>query len=219
MASDAQAPSPGTSTNLPREGAAAPRPVSDNFIADEICIRAILAGERERFAELIERYQGAVFNVALSYSKDAHHAEDLAQEIFVNAFTNLAQLREPRAFLPWLLQIARNRAARQRSKEQARPEKPLLPEVDPAAPLPDMDAQRAAGVLELVEELGEPYRGTLLMKYHAGLSCKEIAKREGVPVGTITSRLTRALAFLRTALGTESNRGAKATGAAETEEE
>ncbi|MBI3829089.1 MAG: sigma-70 family RNA polymerase sigma factor [Planctomycetes bacterium] len=171
------------------------------FAADAACVRAVLAGQKERFEELVGRYQNVVYAVALGYMKDAQRAEDLAQEVFINAFANLAQLREPDRFLPWLLQIARNRSYREAHKAAARPEQALSEAHEPAAPGPNQDVQRAANVLALVEELPEPYRGTLLMKYRQGLSCKEIAESEGVPIGTITSRLTRALAVLRTALG------------------
>ena len=171
------------------------------YRADAEAVLAVLSGQRERFTELVERYQAAVYSVALGYVRDAHRAEDLAQEIFAGAFTNLAQLREPERFFPWLLQSARNRASRESQRASARPEQALADGLDPAAPGADPELARAAEVFALVEQLPEPYRETLLMKYRLGLSCKEIAARERVPIGTITSRLTRALAVLRSALG------------------
>jgi len=171
------------------------------FEADAECVRAVQAGQRERFEELVVRYQNAVFAISLGYTRNRARAEDLAQEVFVAAFTNLHQLREPGRFLPWLLQIARNRSFRETRRAGSRPEQPLTDGFNPVAPMADPDTQRAADVLALVEELEEPYRSTLLLKYQQDLSCKEIAKREGVPIGTITSRLTRALALVRSALG------------------
>lgn len=194
-----------SSAREPAAAADASRPDAPSssyaFAADAACVRAVLAGQRERFEELVGRYQNVVYAVALGYMKDAQRAEDLSQEVFINAFANLAQLREPERFLPWLLQIARNRSYREAHKAATRPEQALSEAHEPAAPGANQDVQRAANVLALVEELPEPYRGTLLMKYRQGLSCKEIAESEGVPIGTITSRLTRALAVLRTALG------------------
>lgn len=175
--------------------------VLGTYEADAECVRAVQAGKRERFEELVARYQNAVFAIALGYTRNRARAEDLAQEVFVAAFTNLHQLREPARFLPWLIQIARNRSFRETRKSGSRPEQPLAEGFDPAAPAADPDTQRAADVLALVEELEEPYRSTLLLKYQQELSCKEIAAREGVPIGTITSRLTRALALVRSAVG------------------
>lgn len=167
---------------------------------DEACVRAVLAGDRERFGELIRRYQRAVEALALAYTHDAHAAEDLAQDIFVKAFSALRQLREPSQFGPWLLQIARHHAARDYRRRAARPSQPLQNEGDLPARAESSRPGNIAQVLSLIEELPEPYRETVRLKYQEGLTCREIAGREGVPVGTITCRLTRAVAFLRTAL-------------------
>ena len=175
--------------------------VSAEQLADAECVRAVVAGNRERFGELVQRYQRAVYSVTLAYTRDAHHAEDLAQEVFVKAYGSLAQLREPVRFGAWLLQIARHQAARGFRRRAAQATQALTPETDPAAPGPPGDAERSARVLACIEELPELYRETLRLKYQEALSCREIAAREGVPIGTITSRLTRALAVLRTALG------------------
>lgn len=167
--------------------------------ADARCIGDVLAGRRERFSELIERYQHAVVSVVRGYVRDTHAAEDAAQEIFVIAFTSLEQVRDPKLFFSWLLQIARHHAAKTGRGATARPTVPLTG-IEIAAEPQALEDSRVASVLAAVEQLNEPYRHTLLLKYEANLSCKEIARREGVSVGTITSRLTRGLAELRVAL-------------------
>lgn len=167
---------------------------------DEACVRAVLAGDREQFGDLIRRYQRAVQALALAYTHDAHAAEDLAQDIFVKAFAALSQLREPAQFGPWLLQIARHHSARDYRRRAARPTQPLQGENELPARLESSRPSNAARVLALIEELPEPYRETVRLKYQEELTCREIAEREGVPVGTITCRLTRAVAFLRMAL-------------------
>ncbi len=168
--------------------------------ADARCIAAVLSGQPQRFVELIERHQQAVFAVARAYIKDAHLAEDVAQDVFLKAYTSLAALQQPELFHSWLLQIARHHAAQARARQVRRPDQPGLSAAESAAPAQRTDDDRLGRVLAGVEELPEPYRSTVLQKYQAGLSCKEIAEREGVAVGTITSRLTRALAMLRNAL-------------------
>lgn len=175
--------------------------VPPSALRDEACVRDVLAGKRERFGELVEQYQGVVFSVILGHVRDAHRAEDLAQEVFLSAYAALRQLSSGRRFLPWVLEIARNRALREGRRRAARPEWTggVLPEQAQQAES-DVSA-RVSTVLAMVEELPEPARETLLLKYRQGLSCREIAEREGVPLGTITSRLSRALDTLRTALG------------------
>lgn len=188
---------PPVAQTAPKVAAEHSRPDPD---ADALCIGEIRAGKRERFAELIERYQHAVVSVVRGYVRDAHAAEDAAQDIFVIAFTSLDQVRDPKLFFSWLLQIARHHAAKT-GKAVARPISMVpLTGTEPAADLQQLDDGRIAGVLAAVEELSEPYRHTVLLKYEANLSCKEIARRDGVSIGTVTSRLTRGLAELRLAL-------------------
>ncbi|HYF52312.1 MAG TPA: sigma-70 family RNA polymerase sigma factor [Planctomycetota bacterium] len=164
--------------------------------ADALCIAAILKGDRQRFAELVERYQRLVYVVVRGYIADAHAAEDAAQEVFVTVFNNLASLREPGQFQGWLLQIARHSAARSGRKQDRRIDREALV-TDAAAP--EAETPRVS-VLCKLEELPEPYRSTLTKKYVQEQSCKEIAVEEGVKIGTITSRLARGLEMLRTAL-------------------
>jgi RNA polymerase sigma-70 factor (ECF subfamily) len=166
--------------------------------ADARCIAAVLAGDRQRFGELVERYQTAVLAVVRGRVGEGHAAEDVSQEIFLKAFTELCGLRDPALFFPWLLQIARREAARAGVRDRQRPDR--FPLQDYPADSGEVPPGHPENVLALVEQLPEPYRTTVLLKYERGLSCREIAEHEGVAVGTVTSRLARALLWLRTAL-------------------
>ena len=79
---------------------------------DADLVRAVLAGERTAFPELIARYQRAACAVAWPVLHDRHAAEDAAQEAFLTAYLQLPRLRDPAAFGGWLLRIARQKAAR-----------------------------------------------------------------------------------------------------------
>jgi RNA polymerase sigma-70 factor (ECF subfamily) len=168
--------------------------------ADARCIAAVLAGERERFEELVVRYQDAVTTVVRGYIRNPHAAEDAAQDALVTAFSALPQLRDPKLFFPWLLQIARHRAAQMAQRGERQQEHVPLTGEEPGKEAPAAAQERTASVLSCVEELPEPYRQTLLLKYERDLSCKQIAAIEHVPIGTVTSRLTRALVMLRGSL-------------------
>jgi RNA polymerase sigma-70 factor (ECF subfamily) len=192
----AEVETPPTAQAAPKVEAQRSRPDPD---ADALCIRDVLAGQRERFSELIERYQHAVLSVVRGYVRDSHAAEDVAQDIFVLAFTSLNQVRDPKAFFPWLLQVARHHAVKVGKGATERPTVPLSGS-EVAVDKGSIDDSKVSAVLAAIEQLPEPYRHTLLLKYEANLSCKEIARRDGVSVGTITSRLTRAMAELRLAL-------------------
>jgi len=167
---------------------------------DARCVAAVLSGQRERFSELIERYQNAVFAVVRGYVRDRHAAEDATQDIFIQAFSALKQLQQPRLFLPWILTIARHHSVRAGQSDRKRSKQVALSGDETRPPPDDPVHERVSHVLAKVEELPEPYRQTVLAKYQRNMSCKEIAEDEGVAIGTITSRLTRALAMLRNAL-------------------
>jgi RNA polymerase sigma-70 factor (ECF subfamily) len=175
--------------------------------ADARCVADVLAGRRERFEELVERYRDAVYSVLRGSIRDAHAAEDAAQDVFVNAFTSLRQLRERSLFFPWLMQIARRRAIQFGVRKDKHPQEKLRPlsgmeaQAPPAAPV----HERMSAVLEQVEQLPEPYRTTVLLKYERNLSCEQIAAQEGAAIGTITSRLTRAMIMLRRSLRDETS--------------
>ena len=81
------------------------------MISDSELIAEVLSGAIDRYAELVRRYERSVRAAAWSIVGDQHAAEDLTQEVFVQAFHKLESLRTAGAFGPWLLKIARRRAA------------------------------------------------------------------------------------------------------------
>src|SRR5881398_2386844 len=62
-------------------------------------------GDRAAFGELVERFQPAVYAVALARLRDVNEAVELTQEVFIHAMTKLEQLRDPNCFVGWLRQI------------------------------------------------------------------------------------------------------------------
>src|SRR5262245_22889032 len=139
-----------------------------------------------------------VRSLALAVARDSHAAEDVAQDALV------AALRRPPAvpdrLRGWLVRVVRNlvrlraRAdARRGAAEQvaARPERAE----DPPLALERLETQEA--LLRAVRELREPYRTTVLLRWFEGLEPVEIARRTGIPVRTVHTRVTRALALLR----------------------
>lgn len=134
-------------------------------------------------------------------------AEDLVQE------TWLAALRSPprddRPARAWLAEVLRN-ARRMRARagaRRARREAELGQLAEPSTPsseqlLARLEAQRRLSAH--VAELDEPLRSTLLLRYFEGLSAAEIARRQGVPAGTVRWRLKAGLDRLRALLDEES---------------
>jgi RNA polymerase sigma-70 factor (ECF subfamily) len=126
----------------------------------------------------------------------APHAEvdDLAQDVFLQAWRRLATLREPAAFGAWLATIARHRAAD--AHRRARPHAALA-DVPAPSPPPSAEAREALAALRT---LPEAYRETLAMRLVAGMTGPEIAARTGMTPGSVRVNLHRGMRMLKARL-------------------
>src|SRR4029077_8157711 len=79
-------------------------PMADDFAepTDEALVAAARAGDDDAFATLVRRHKRRVFGTASRFARDDHQLDDLAQEIFVRVFKNLAQFRHDAPFEHWL---------------------------------------------------------------------------------------------------------------------
>lgn len=168
----------------------------------ELVASSLEEGGAEAFSTLVTRYKGMVMGRIAAIVKDHHAAEDLAQDTFVRAFRSLAQLEDPAGFASWLGTIARNAALRWTSTR-----KPVSLDSLPEGEAPTADPAENASrreihqkVLEAVESLPEAYRGTVYLRYLKGMSCRQIAAVQGIEIGAVTSRLSRAADMLRNKL-------------------
>ena len=163
------------------------------------------AGDRTAFGELVERFQPAVYAVALARLRDVNEAVELTQEVFIHALRKLDQLRDPRCFVGWLRQItvrmAINRVTRQAPCRGAEPEVIQNAPAADAGPLANLiRAEQRAEVLQGLEELKPLDRDTLVAFYLRGRSLVQMSREFETPVGTIKRRLHVARNRLRDAL-------------------
>jgi RNA polymerase sigma-70 factor (ECF subfamily) len=137
------------------------------------------------------------------------YAEDLAQETWIRVLQRGSQYNGRQRFEPWLFAIARNLAIDNLRKKRKGVEAASLPDnrdeillVSSTGPSPfeaaarSEDAIRLAGQLQILSPL---YREALLLRFQEELSLAEIAQVLGAPVTTVTSRIYRGLAALRSA--------------------
>src|SRR5437773_10412276 len=89
--------------------------------SDGEIVRAVLAGDRESYAQLVERYRDRDARYAARMLGSADAAEDAVQDAFVRAFDQLSQCKEPDKFVGWFFLILRNRcfAERRRNRSEA----------------------------------------------------------------------------------------------------
>lgn len=148
------------------------------------------AGNLQAFGDLVERYEHAAVAVALPIVRDFHHAQDVAQESFVNAFRSLHSLRCPRAFGPWLLASVRRRALRFTS---TRTTAQLDSQLEELLEEKTHWSDELLEILPYLSELPEQELEVVNQRYFAGSSMAEISVSLGRPVGTVTKQLSRAI--------------------------
>jgi RNA polymerase sigma-70 factor (ECF subfamily) len=157
-------------------------------------VRAAQMGSREAFGQLVERYQRSVYAVAMRRLRNHAEAQELVQEVFVQAMRKISQLREPECFGGWLRSItgrmAINRAVRRGCVVSTDREVIEATCVDRRTPLgAALDNERAEQVRAGLERLRDLDRETLEAFYVRGQSLIEMADEFQSPIGTIKRRL------------------------------
>ncbi len=152
------------------------------------------AGDRDAFGELIVRYERAVYATALRRLNNHAEAEELSQDVFVQALSKLHQLRQPEAFGSWLrsmtVRMAINRAVRRGPVILAEPATLDGTVVDRASPVDGaVTRERARSVKLGLRKLRKLDRDTLVAFYVRGQSLIEMSGAFGSPIGTIKRRL------------------------------
>jgi RNA polymerase sigma-70 factor (ECF subfamily) len=175
---------------------------------DQLSEAELVAGARggkaAAWEAIVGRHREAVFRYAYLQSGDPAEAEDIAQETFLRAFRSFHRFDVSRPLRPWLLRIARNLArnrwrswsrrirATERWTNQASTEAAGsggLPEVGPAVAADDLKG--------IVARMREGDRQVIYLRFFLGLTLDETAEALSLPLGTVKSRLSRALDRLR----------------------
>ena len=151
-------------------------------------------GDRAAYGELVRRFQGAVYAMALTRVHNPVEAQELTQEVFVHGMRKLPQLRDPRCFAGWLRRItarmAINRLTRRGPVVGAEPE--VLDNVEGRVRGPVEEIERLEAKAELhagLKRLKVLDRETLEAFYLRGRSLKQMSREFETPVGTIKRRL------------------------------
>ncbi len=157
-------------------------------------VRAAQAGDRDAFGLLFERYRPGIVALAMRRVRNADEAEELAQDVFIQAMQKIEQLRVPEAFGGWLRRIvhrmAINRMTRTRTAVPCDPE--TLEATCLAEGTPDQvaqDREQADAVRDSIDRLGELDQETLKAFYLRGRTLIEMSAEFDAPIGTIKRRL------------------------------
>lgn len=165
--------------------------------------------DAETFEALFHQYKNLVYRVALLILDDRHEAEDALQEVFLLVFRSYHTYDPAKgAITTWLYRITVNHCLKQRRKQKF-----LMVSLDSLfsffSPPPPSTLDEYADKDEIeqaMERLGDSFKVVLILRYFSELSYEEISQVLQIPLGTVKSRLTRALKMLQREIHIERSR-------------
>ena len=174
-------------------------PAEDRHKLQQLLIH-IAGGEREALAELYQRTRSAVYGLALSYLKNAHDAQDLTQDVYVQVWECAEQYRLTGSPMGWLLAVCRNLCLMRLRREERHAA--LSEEEWDAIPAREcgLDADERALLQGALASLTDEERRVVLLHAVTGLKHREIAALLELPLPTILSKYHRALKKMRSFL-------------------
>ncbi len=182
-------------------------------IDSRLLIRQAQAGELRAFEELVVIYQDKIVTLSYYLTGNQADAQDLAQEVFMRAYTKIRNFRQEADLGTWLHRIAvnlwSNMQRRQKFANLLSLDDPVQtgegeftrtvasddPEGDPEEAFEGKELQES--VRQALRSLSEEYRIVLVLREIEGYSYEEIAKITGCSLGTVKSRMNRARQALR----------------------
>jgi len=181
---------------------------------DRALVARILEGDRDRFTELVKRYEKRVVNYVYRITHRYEEAHDLAQDIFVKVYLALDRYDSKYQFSTCLFRIAQNAAidvlrkktisevplARPSEDEPQKEREFADPGVSPYRAL--KNKQLASAIETAVQNLPADYRELIQLRHFAELSYEEIASMKRLPLGTVKNKLFRARNLLKEQLDT-----------------
>ena len=163
----------------------------------EAQIPVLTASGPDRFAELVHRHQAMVFSMALAHLRNRAIAEDIAQEVFMELYRSLPSLESDAHVTNWLRRVTVHRLIDQAREWKRKPQDPLDGGPELSVPCQSGDPLLEEALQNLVAALPEHSRMIVILRFQEEMELGEIAETLDLPVGTVKSRLQRALALLR----------------------
>lgn len=186
-------------------------------LPDAELVREALEGDRDDLSTLMGRYQGLVYATILEVLSGQEDVQDLVQETFWRACSNLSRLEDPRRFGAWIRQIARNQAYGYLRRREVRRRYTDLPIPGPVPSPHEVLERREMGdrVGSAIGLLPPEQRQVVLLSYMESKTQQQIAWSLGVSLPTVKARLGRARESLRRMLSPRGRMGVLARRAGE----
>jgi RNA polymerase sigma-70 factor (ECF subfamily) len=155
----------------------------------------IVAGDQTAMKVLYDEYSGALFHFSRNYLADPHDASDIVHETMMEVWRNAARFEGRSSIKSWMFTIARNKSIDRNRKGRRLHYTDSIPEsedegVDPAEAMEasqDQDLIRSC-----VKKLSDSHRSVIHLVFFQNLSYQEVSDIEGIPVGTVKTRVLHA---------------------------
>jgi RNA polymerase sigma factor (sigma-70 family) len=186
-------------------------------ISDGILAQQTLAGDQRAFEALVQRYSVALFNFICRFLGDYDQACDILQQVFLQLYISLPNLRTGEPLKAWLFQVARNRCLDELRRKRAihfselepvndEDELSLLATMPDTSPLPEEVAERRdlqQCLQKAISTLPPKFRSVVALRYAGQLSFSEIGQVLKMPEATAKTYFQRAKPLLRAALNAQ----------------
>jgi RNA polymerase sigma-70 factor (ECF subfamily) len=174
----------------------------------EELVRRCQQGELAAFSKLFHGYQARVYRLAVTILRDEQDAEDAVQDVFVRVFERIRDYRGDSAFTTWLTAIVVN-CCRDKLRRRKVRRVVALDHLRGRANDQDLSEvvtrrQQQQTLWALVDRLDEKHRLPVILHYHEGLSCDEVAQALNLRTSTVYARLNTARVRLRAMLREQS---------------
>ena len=174
---------------------------------DQVAIEQMTRGNQSALGELYDRHGRLIYSLALRVLRDQGDAEDVVQEVFLQAWREAARFDLTRGnVVAWLVMVTRSRAIDRLRRRQARPQLAAKSEPDGRvddSPRADVQMEwqsRATEVRRALETLPLLQRVAVELAFFDGLTHAEIAEQLEVPLGTVKTRVRQGLLKMRDCL-------------------
>ncbi|PLR87028.1 sigma-70 family RNA polymerase sigma factor [Bacillus sp. V33-4] len=160
-------------------------------VSDQELVRRSAQGSYDAYAELVNRYSNLVYSIALNKIRDFQHSEDISQEVFVKAWSKIADMNEGDKFSAWISAITRNQCIdwfRKNSKEE------VVYSENHNDVSTDFIKQHEIKITiwDALNRLDEKYRLVTILYFITGFRAKEISEQLNLTLSAVESRLRRA---------------------------
>lgn len=163
--------------------------------SEDAIVLLAMNGDDAAYGELVRRRQGSIRNLLRRLTHDAALADDISQQVFVQAWRSIQSLKSSAAFGAWLRKLAVNfwlQHVRGRNREVA-----LGPGDIAGADSPITAVSRQLDLDAALARLAPDVRLCVVLAYSEGLSHGEINQATSIPLGTVKSHIARGSALLR----------------------